>query len=309
MAPPGAPPAVRPQPAAVPAPLAPRAAEGAGLVPLFDHHIHSDMRNADDYELMAVTGVLTALAPCSSSHEQRSSGAAFAARFDRLAEVEPGRAAAYGVDLYVALAVHAADLTDLPSALAGVEELERRLDHPRVRAVGEVSLRHSTADEVTVLERQLALAAAAGKPVMVETPPPRDAFTAMLPPLAAAIDRSGIDPALVAVMDLDEHKLGLVRQHGAFAGLGGYGISVSPAQDALFAVREKVGHREVIRMLDRFGPQRLMLGTGFHFGSADPLGLGKTVHRLRLGGTPESTVRALAHGNAAQFFDIAHRVC
>jgi predicted metal-dependent TIM-barrel fold hydrolase len=295
---------------AAPAPglLAPRGSYGHGFVPLFDHHIHSDLRNADDYELMAVSGVTTALAPCSSTHERRSSGDAFAARFDRLTEIETGRAAAYGIDLYVGLAVHAADLTDLRSALAGVDELEKRLGHPRVKALGEVSLRHRTGDEIAVLERQLVLAAATGTPVMVETPPPIGEFTAMLPLLARAVEHSGIDPGLVAVMDLDEHKLGLLRGQGGLDGLGGYGLPVSPRQDALFAVREKVSHRAVMRILDRHGPDRLMLNTGFHFGSADPLGLGKTVHRLRLGGVLEPTVRALVHGNAARLFDIPHRV-
>jgi hypothetical protein len=295
---------------AAPAPqfLAPRGAHGPGYVPLFDHHVHSDLRNADDYELMAVSGVTTALAPCSSTHERRSSGDAFAARFDRLTEVETGRAAAYGIDLYVGLAVHAADLADLPSALAGVAELEKRLGHPRVKAIGEVSLRHRTDGELAVLERQLVLAAVSGTPVMVETPPPLGDFTAMLTPLARAVERSGIAPGLIAVMDLDERKLGLLIEHGGFDGLGGYGIPVSPRHDALFAVREKATHRDVMRVLERHGPDRLMLNTGFHFGSADPLGLGKTVHRLRLGGVPEQTVRALVHGNAAEFFDIPHRV-
>ncbi|MFD0441573.1 hypothetical protein ACFQ10_01220 [Streptomyces indonesiensis] len=152
-----------PAPAAASAPARP--------LPLFDHHIHSDMRNADDYELMAISGVLTALAPCSSSHEARTTGQAFAARFDRLLDAETGRAAAYGVDLYVGLSVHAADMTDLDSALAGVDELEKRLDHPRVKAIGEVSLRQLTREETAVLEAQLRLAARTGTPVMVETPP------------------------------------------------------------------------------------------------------------------------------------------
>ncbi|MFJ1997959.1 deoxyribonuclease [Streptomyces asiaticus] len=289
-------PAVAAAPAAASAPARP--------LPLFDHHIHSDMRNADDYELMAISGVLTALAPCSSSHEARTTGQAFAARFDRLLDAETGRAAAYGVDLYVGLSVHAADMTGLDSALAGVDELEKRLGHPRVKAIGEVSLRRLTREETTVLEAQLRLAARTGTPVMVETPPPAAAFTDMLPVLARAVERSGVDPALVAVMDLDEHKLGQVRAAGPLAECGGYGLAVSPRQDALFAVREKITHREVTEILDRWGPDRLMLNTGFHFGSADPLGLAKTVHRLRLGGVPEPTVRALAHGNAARFFDI-----
>ncbi|MFI6443639.1 deoxyribonuclease [Kitasatospora sp. NPDC050543] len=297
-----------PGPPPPPPPVAPRALHGPGLVPLFDHHVHSDLRNADDYELMAVSGVLTALAPCSASLEPRASGASFAARFERLAVVETARAAAYGVELFVALSVHAADLAGLPGALAGIEALEEHLSHPAVRALGELSLRGGGPDEIEVLERQLKLAAARELPVMVESPPAFEGFRAMLAPLAGAVERAGIDPASIALMDLDEQRIELLAGHGPLRDLGGLGLAVAPRQDALFQVREKLTHREVLRVLDRFGPDRLMLNTGLHFGSADPLGLSRTVHRLRLHGVPEQIVRTLAHGNAAQFFDIPHRV-
>ncbi|MFJ3789641.1 deoxyribonuclease [Kitasatospora sp. NPDC090091] len=297
-----------PGPPPPPPPLAPRALDGTGLTPLFDHHIHSDLRNADDYELMAVSGVLTALAPCSASLEARDTGSAFAARFERLAVAETSRAAAYGIDLHVALAVHAADMAGLSGALAGIEALEEYLDHPRVRALGELSLRSGGPDEVEVLERQLKLASARGVPVLVESPPALAPFREMLAPLAGAVERAGIDPASIALLDLDEQRIDLLAEHPALRGLGGYGIAVAPRQDALFQVREKQSHREVLRLLERFGPERLMLNTGLHFGSADPLGLARTVHRLRLHGVPEQIVRALAHGNAAQFFAVPHRV-
>ncbi|MGW6912960.1 deoxyribonuclease [Kitasatospora sp. NPDC054939] len=297
-----------PGPPPPPPPLAPRALAGAGLTPLFDHHVHTDLRNADDYELMAVSGVLTALAPCSASLEARDSGSAFAARFERLAVAETARAAAYGIDLHVALAVHAADLAGLPGALAGIEELEGRLDHPRVRALGELSLRTGSPDEIEVLERQLKLASARGLPVLVESPPALGAFRALLEGLAGAVERTGTDPARLAVLDLDEERIDLLAARPELRGLGGYGIAVAPRQDALFQIREKQSHREVLRLLERFGPERLMLNTGLHFGSADPLGLSRTVHRLRLHGVPEQIVRALAHGNAAQFFDVPHRL-
>ncbi|MBV6702046.1 deoxyribonuclease [Kitasatospora aureofaciens] len=297
-----------PGPPPPPPPLAPRAQHGTGLTPLFDHHIHTDLRNADDYELMAVSGVLTALAPCSASLETRASGDAFAARFERLAVAETGRAAAYGIDLHVALAVHAADMAGLPGALAGIEALEGFLDHPKVRALGELSLRGGGPDEVEVLERQLKLASARGLPVLVESPPALPAFRELLAPLAGAVERAGIDPASIALLDLDEARIDLLAEHPALRGLGRYGIAVAPRQDALFQIREKQSHREVLRLLERFGPQRLMLNTGLHFGSADPLGLARTVHRLRLHGVPEQIVRALAHDNAAEFFAVPHRL-
>lgn len=295
------------------APAAPRPRTGpgpagaavAGLppLPLFDHHIHADGRNADDYELMAISGVTTVLVPCSATGERRPVAASFAARFDRLLEAEAARAARYGVDLYVGLAVHAADMAGLDGARGGIRELAARLDHPRVLAVGELALRSFGPDEEEILERQLAVAAEHGKPVMIETPPPPEAFARMVRVLDRLLDRGPLPRDRVALMDLDHAKLRLARE----LGVGAYGLPVSPPHDGLFRLREKLDARAVAEILAEHGPDRLMLNTGFHYGSADPLGLAKTVLRLRLAGVPDPTLRAVAYDNAAEFFGLPGR--
>jgi len=281
-------------------PPPPEEAIGCGNPRIFDHHIHSDGRSADDYELMALSGIDTVLIPCSTSNERRPTGASFDARFDRLLRTETERAARYGVRAWVALSVHAADVVDLPSALAGIEHLAERLDDPAVLAIGELSIRRFTDDELMIFERQLRLAAAAGKPAMVELPPELPEFHLMVEVLRDLFARDVIDPARVAAMDVHPPMVASLTELGC----GGLGLPVSPASDLLFAVRKKLNHREVRSLVDDVGPDRLMLNSGFHFGSADPLGLARTVLRLRLDGMDPDTLRGLARDTATAFFGL-----
>lgn len=265
---------------------------------LFDHHIHTDCRNADDYELMAVSGVTKILVPCSATNELRFTGPGFGAHFDRLTGFERERARRYGVEMLVGLAVNAADIGDPAGAFAALDELSACLREPCVRAVGELSLRRFTADEVEIFERQLEIATAAGLPVLVEGPPELAAFERLLAVLESALDRGKADRRRVGLTDVNQHKLKLARR----LRLGGYGLPVSPKVDGLFGLREKLTHLDVLEILAEFGPDGLMLNTGLHCGSGDPLGLAKTVLRLRLSGVDEPTLRNLACDHAEHFF-------
>ncbi|MCN9244621.1 TatD family hydrolase [Streptomyces sp. RY43-2] len=278
--------------------LPPDEAIGCPPVRVFDHHIHADGRNADDYELMALSGVDTVLIPCSASNETRPCGASYEARFERLLTTETRRAAHYGVRVWLGLSVHAADMADLASAMDGVDRLAARLDDPRVLALGELSIRRFSEAELTVFAKQLELATALGKPVMVELPPGMPEFHRMMEVLRQAIDDGLVDPARVALMDVAPPMLPVA----AGLGCGGLGIAVSPASDRLFQVRLKTDHHQLLSLLDEFGPDRLMLNSGFHFGSADPLGLAKTVLRLRLAGVDPGLLDRVARENAAEFF-------
>jgi predicted metal-dependent TIM-barrel fold hydrolase len=277
----------------------PRTRVGLPPLPLFDHHIHSDGRNADDYELMAISGVTTALVPCTAAPEPHPTAAGLAVRFDRLLELEVARAARYGVDLYVGLSVQGAGV-DGDTGKAAIAEVADRLVHPRVRALGEVGVRGFTPAEVELLRAQFDLAADRGCPLMIETPPGMADFRRLIDLLHDLLAQSRIDRRRVALMDLDADKLLLARE----LEVGAYGLPVSPRMDGLFQIRPKLDHREVMTILETTDPRLLMLNTGFHIGSADPLGLARTVHRMRIFGADDSTIRMVAHDNAAAFFGV-----
>lgn len=269
------------------------------MVPIFDPHVHMDTRNCTDYELFALAGVERVLVPCSATRERKFCRRAHAERFDRLLEFERARAASFGLRCDVALAVSAADMGDHASACEGVEEVERRLDRDGVLAVGELSLRAFTADEVDVFERQLRLAERCNMPVLVEAPPGEAEFARLLDVLERALCRGCAAPGRVCLLDLNRDKLRAARG----LGLGGYGVPVSPRFDGPFALREKLEPAEVLRLLDEFGAERILLNSGLHAGFADPLCLPRTVLRLELQALDAATLRALARGNAERFFD------
>jgi predicted metal-dependent TIM-barrel fold hydrolase len=269
------------------------------MVPIFDPHVHMDTRNCTDYELFALAGVVRVLVPCSATRERKFCRRGYAERFDKLIDFERVRAASFGLRCEVALAVSGADIGDHDSACEGVEEVERRLDREGVVAVGELSLRAFTPQEVDVFERQLRLAERRGVPVLVESPPGWDDFARMLALLESALERGCASPHRVCLLDLNRDKLRAARH----LGLGGHGIPVSPRFDGPFALREKLEPCEVLRLVDEFGEEGILLNSGLHAGFADPLCLPRTVLRLELEALDPATLRALALENAERFFD------
>ena len=265
---------------------------------IFDHHVHMDIRNCNDYEAMALAGVTKMLAPVSPTRERKFCVQSYCEHFDRLANVEPARAAAFGVELLVALSVNAGDIGDHNAALAAISEVESRLALEHVVAVGELALRTFTELEIELFRRQLQLGTRSQCPVIIEAPIHTADFERLLAVLGQAFDDGLARPERVCMIDLNFDKLKAARQMG----LGAYGLPVSPKVDGLFCLREKLDFREVLRVLDSFGPDGLMLNSGLHVGFADPLGLPKTILRLRVNGLDEQTLHLLASANAEGFF-------
>lgn len=270
----------------------------APMVPIFDHHIHMDARDCNGYEAMALASVERVLVPCSPTGERRASRQAWADRFDRLTGMESRRAQAFGVRLCAALAVCASDAADFGSALEGLAEVASRIGHPEVAAIGELCMRTCSELEIELFRRHLQLATERNCPVIIEAPIEMRAFDRMLEELDRNIKAGFAIPGRICLIDVNYDKIKAARR----LGLGAYGMPVSPKIDGLFCLREKLDHLEVLRILDDFGPDGLMLNSGLHIGFADPLCLPKTVLRLRVHGLDLNTLSALAMENADAFF-------
>lgn len=268
------------------------------MAEIFDHHVHMDVRSCSDYEAMALASVTKMLVPVSPTRERKFCVQSYAELFDRLTIFEPQRAAAFGIDLYVALSVNAGDLGDSQAAFAAIDEVEKRLSHDRVVAIGELALRAFTEVEIELFRRQLQLSARCDCPVIVEAPIGSVDFERLLRELERAFDDGVALPERVCLIDLNYDKLRNAKR----LRLGAYGLPVSPKVDGLFCLREKIDSREVARVIDTFGCEGLMLNSGLHVGFADPLCLPKTLLRLRVDGLNEQTLAALASGHAERFF-------
>src|SRR5580692_1449099 len=74
---------------------------------LIDPHFHCISRTTDDYQFMARCGVVAVSEPAFWAGFDRSSASSFADYFHHLTDIEPRRAAKYGIDHYSWLCINA----------------------------------------------------------------------------------------------------------------------------------------------------------------------------------------------------------
>jgi predicted metal-dependent TIM-barrel fold hydrolase len=259
-----------------------------------------DTRNANDYELMAVSGVEAVLIPCTFTGQKKSSKAAFLHYFDRLTSFERKRGKAFGIDVYVAISIHPGDMHDPDSAHQALDSFSSYIDNPAVRAIGEITIQRESADEKALFERQLTLARDAGLPAIVEAPRgdnPKQ-LDRLAVSLADAIEKYHLDPSRIVMVDLNAQKLEQVWD----LKLGAYGIPVSPALNGLFVIHDKVTPAAAAQLLQRYGSDRIIFNSALHFGYGDPLCLARTLLHLRQMDVPEAQLEEVFYQNPQKMF-------
>jgi len=269
------------------------------MIPIVDCHVHMDVRNANDYELMAVSGVQAVVVPCSFTGEQRPDAGSYARYYDRLLGLEKSRAEAYGIQLFVAVGVDPCDMQDEATVAAAIEALPRYFGRPGVCALGELELKSFTDLETSAFVQQLRLADRHQVPILLKAPrlDKHNSVPRMVEVLARAIRDFDLDPSRIMFFDLTLGTLDYAWK----LGLGGYGIPVSPTLDSLFVIHEKASPEEAREILARYGADRLMFNTALHFGFGDPLALSKVLLYLRQKGVLIDDLRKVFNGNSRRF--------
>jgi uncharacterized protein len=270
------------------------------MIPIIDCHVHMDVRNANDYELMAVSGVEKVILPCSFTGEARPDAESYARYYERLLGLEKMRAQAYGIELHVAVAFDPQDMADDRTINRAIDSLAAYLEKPGVCGLGELELKTFSETEVSAFVLQLRLAEKLRVPILLKAPrldrqinTPR-----MAEVLKKAIHDYDLDPGRILFMDLTRDTL----EHAWGLNLGGYGIPVSPALDSLFVIHEKATPPEAKEIIEQYGPDRLMFNTALHFGFGDPLALARVQLYLKQKGVPEGVLRKVFYDNAKHFF-------
>lgn len=269
-------------------------------IPIFDHHVHMDSRNANDYEMMAVSGVEAVLVPCTFSGQQKRTKDAYFEYFKRLLGLEKSRASVFGIEFYAGLSINSGDIGDIAAANEAVGELSEYLLQERVCALGELSLKSYSKEEVAIFVRQLKLAKELSMPVMIEAPPGKgtEQLEKLIAVLRGAISDHDLDPRSWLMVDLHKDTLPLVWD----LELGGYGIPVSPKLNGLFAVRPKMDAKEVKEILDQYGVEKILFNSALHFGFGDPLCISRVLLHLNRMGVSDEVLKKCAYDNAVQFF-------
>jgi predicted metal-dependent TIM-barrel fold hydrolase len=135
-----------------------------------DPHIHMVSRVTDDYATLARMGCVAVSEPAFWAGFDRGSVDGFRDYFRQLTEVEPKRAAQYGIRHYCWLCINAKEAENVSLSREVIAMIPEFLDRPGVLGIGEIGLNKNTRNEATVFLEHLELAVAHHQPILIHTP-------------------------------------------------------------------------------------------------------------------------------------------
>ncbi|HIC22892.1 MAG TPA: hydrolase TatD, partial [Planctomycetes bacterium] len=183
---------------------------------IFDPHCHMISRITDDYERMAVAGVVAITEPSFWLGEPRKYAGTFYDYFDHITGFERERASQYGIQHFCTIGVNPREANDLDLANEVLTKMEEWFDHPSVVAVGELGFDLITDEEEVILRKQMEMAFNAGLPVMIHTPH-RNKLEGTLRTIEVIQDM-GLDPTRILIDHNTEETIGASLENGFWCG-------------------------------------------------------------------------------------------
>ena len=254
-----------------------------------DPHIHCVSRTTDDYQYMARAGVVAVSEPAFWAGFDRSSAASFADYFRQLMDVEPKRAAKYGIEHFCWLCINAKEAENVELSREVIKLIPPLLNHPRVLGVGEIGLNKNTANEIKIFEEQVDIAAYHNQLILIHTPHLQDKHkgTAIITSILKNDKR--IKPERVLIDHCEEHTIRMAREAGFWAGLTIYPVSkMSPQRGA--------------DILEQFGPQMICVNSASDWAESGPASLTDTALEFRRRGHSERELTDIFYNNPCRFF-------
>lgn len=254
-----------------------------------DPHIHCVSRTTEDYKYMARAGVVAVSEPAFWAGYDRSSASSFADYFRHIMEVEPQRAAKYGIDHYCWLCINAKEAEDVALAREVIKLIPPLLSHPKVLGVGEIGLNKNTANEIKIFEEQVDLAATHDQLILIHTPHLADKHKGTSIIVDVLKNESRIRPERVLIDHCEEHTLRLARDNGFWAGMTIYPVTkVTPQRGA--------------DLLEQYGHERICVNSAADWGESSPSMLTDTYLEYRRRGHGEAACRDVFYNNPCRFF-------
>ncbi|MEM9882149.1 MAG: TatD family hydrolase [Planctomycetota bacterium] len=253
-----------------------------------DPHIHMVSRTTDDYRAMALAGCVAVTEPAFWAGYDRSSPQGFHDYFVQLTDVEPKRAAEFGIAHHAWLCVNPKEAEDPGFAREVMGLLPEFLDKPNVVGVGEIGLNRNTKNELAILEEQIAIAVQHDRLILVHTPHLEDKLKGTRLILDALRRNGKVRPGRVLIDHVEEHTVGAVLDAGYWAGMTLYPDSkCTPARAA--------------DLIEVYGDERFWVNSAGDWGRSDPLSVPKFAAELRARGQPPEVVERITFGNPKRF--------
>jgi hypothetical protein len=204
-------------------------------------------------------------------------------------EVEPARAARYGIDHYCWLCINAKEAENIELSRDVIKLIPPLLNHPRVLGIGEIGLNKNTANEITIFEEQVDLAARHNQLILIHTPHLADKHKGTSIITSILKNDKRISPQRVLIDHCEEHTIRMARDAGFWAGLTIYPVS-------------KVTPQRAVDILEIYGPQMICVNSASDWGESSPSQLTDTYLEFRRRGHDEAAATEIFFNNPCHFF-------
>src|SRR3954469_25252606 len=211
-----------------------------------DPHIHCVSRTTDDYRFMQRCGVVAVSEPAFWAGFDRSSAASFADYFRHLMEVEPKRAALFGIDHYSWLCINAKEAENVSLSREVIKLIPEYLNKPNVLGIGEIGLNKNTRNEATIFQEHVDLAMRTDELILIHTPHLEDKYKGTRMILDMLRGDSRVHPARVLIDHVEEHTVRLALDNGFWCGMTLYPTT-------------KCTPERAVDILEMVGPERVLV--------------------------------------------------
>lgn len=254
-----------------------------------DPHIHMVSRTTDDYETLAKMGCVAMSEPAFWAGFDRGSAESFRDYFRQLTEVEPARAAQYGIQHFTWLCINAKEAENVELSREVLKLIPEFLACSNVLGIGEIGLNKNTKNEATIFQEHVELALAHDQQILIHTPHLEDKYQGTRMILDMLIGHSKIDRSKVLVDHVEEHTVKAVLDEGFWAGMTLYPVTkCTPAR--------------AVDIIEKFGGERLCVNSAGDWGPSKPTAVPDLILEMRRRGHAESLIRKVVYDNPYQFF-------
>jgi len=254
-----------------------------------DPHIHMISRVTDDYQRMAYAGCRLVTEPAFWAGFDRGSAEGFRDYFRHMVEVEPKRAAQFGIEHYSWLCINAKEAENVKLSREVIAIIPEYLNRPNVLGIGEIGLNKNTGNEATVFLEHVELAMKTDELILVHTPHLEDKYKGTRMILDMLKSDKRVKPERVLIDHVEEHTVKLALDAGHWCGMTLYPITkCTPARAG--------------DIVEKFGPERLMANSAGDWGKSDPLAVPEFIQEMRRRNHPDEVIQQIVYHNPLAFF-------
>ncbi|MBM4091171.1 MAG: metal-dependent hydrolase [Planctomycetes bacterium] len=250
-------------------------------------HYHGIARTAQDYERMAMSGVVAVAEPAFWAGFDRLYPETFVDYFRQISEFEPTRAAQYGIKHFCWVAVNPKEAENPALSREVMRHMPDFFQKPTVLGVGEIGFHLTTKNEEEVFEAQVELAMKHDQLILVHTPHLRDKVRGARRTLEV-LRHMKVAPQRVWIDHVEEHIIRELRDAGYWVGFTLYPIT-------------KCSPKRAVDMLERYGTERILVNSSADWGPSDPFTLQQCVLEYRLRGHSLQEAIEVFHNNPCRF--------